>query len=69
MDCVGVKTGVIARHPAHTELKIVALRRKAEQRLGTKLNVREFQDVVLRNGATPLAILEEEVNAWIAPKR
>jgi len=30
--------------------------------------VRQFHDVVLRDGAVPLAILEENVDAWIAAK-
>jgi uncharacterized protein (DUF885 family) len=50
-------------------LKIQELRRKSEQALGAKFDVREFHDVVLRNGSIPLNILEEEVDAWIASKR
>jgi uncharacterized protein (DUF885 family) len=50
-------------------LRIEALRRKAEQSLGPRFNVRQFHDVVLRNGAIPLDILEEEVDAWIASQR
>jgi uncharacterized protein (DUF885 family) len=50
-------------------LKIEGLRRKAEQALGSGFDVREFHDVVLRNGAIPLDILEEEVDGWIKSKR
>jgi uncharacterized protein (DUF885 family) len=50
-------------------LKIQELRRKAEQELGARFDVREFHDVVLRNGSIPLDILQEEVDAWIASKR
>ena len=47
-------------------LKIEELRRKSESALGSKFDVRDFHDVVLRNGALPLDILEEQVDAWIA---
>ena len=48
------------------ELKIKELRRKAEQALGARFDIREFHDVVLRNGTLPLDLLEEQVNAYIA---
>jgi uncharacterized protein (DUF885 family) len=47
------------------ELKIQELRKKAEAVLGTKFDVREFHDAVLRNGSVTLPILEQEVNAYI----
>jgi uncharacterized protein (DUF885 family) len=50
------------------ELKIKELRRKAEQAFGARFDVREFHDVVLRNGTLPLDLLEEQVNAYIAAK-
>jgi uncharacterized protein (DUF885 family) len=50
-------------------LKMEELRRKSEKALGSRFDVREFHDVVLRNGALPLDILEEEVDAWIARTR
>lgn len=48
------------------ELKIRALRQQAEQELGERFDVRDFHDVVLRNGAVPLDILEQEVATYIA---
>jgi len=48
------------------QLKILQLRTLAEQRLGTKFDVREFHDVVLRNGTLPLDLLEEQVREYIA---
>jgi uncharacterized protein (DUF885 family) len=50
------------------ELKIREWRRKAEEALGGKFDIREFHDVVLRNGAIPLTTLEGEVNAYIRGK-
>jgi uncharacterized protein (DUF885 family) len=46
-------------------LKIQELRKRAQAELGTKFDQREFHDVVLTNGALPLEILEEQVNAYI----
>ncbi len=47
------------------ELKIRELRRKAEQSLGEHFDVRKFHDIVLENGALPLNVLENYVQAWI----
>ena len=51
------------------ELKIKELRRSAEQALGPRFDIRQFHDVVLRNGTLPLDMLEEQVNAFIATSR
>lgn len=47
------------------ELKIRELRTRAERQLGDTFDVREFHDVILRNGAVPLNVLEEIVNEWL----
>ena len=47
------------------ELKLRELRRRAEDRLGTRFDVRDFHDAVLRNGAIPLEALERKIEAWI----
>jgi uncharacterized protein (DUF885 family) len=46
-------------------LKILELREKAKQELGNEFDLREFHNVVLKNGAVPLGILEEIVDSYI----
>jgi uncharacterized protein (DUF885 family) len=50
-------------------LKIQELRARAEKELGEKFDQREFHDAVLKNGALPLEILEEQVNKYIRQKK
>lgn len=50
-------------------LKILELREKAKTALGDKFDLRDFHDVVLKNGAVPLAILEELIDAYIEEKQ
>ena len=47
-------------------LKILELRAEAEAALGEAFDIRDFHDVVLRNGALPLTQLEEQVRGWVA---
>ncbi|MGH1374096.1 MAG: DUF885 domain-containing protein [Cellvibrionaceae bacterium] len=46
-------------------LKIQELRQQAEQQLGDKFDIRQYHDLVLKNGPLPLTALEVEVNNWI----
>ncbi len=48
------------------ELKIRALRQRAEEALGPRFDVRMFHEVVLQNGGLPLSVLEKNVEAWLS---
>jgi uncharacterized protein (DUF885 family) len=50
-------------------IKILELREKAKAALGAKFDIRDFHDVVLKNGAVPLPVLEELVDAYVAAKK
>jgi uncharacterized protein (DUF885 family) len=47
------------------ELKIRALRQRAEAALGDRFDLREFHDLLLGSGALPLDLLESKVETWI----
>jgi len=51
------------------EIKIKALRQKAEQALGAKFDVRKFHRAVLENGSVPLFILEQHINSFIEEEK
>jgi uncharacterized protein (DUF885 family) len=45
--------------------EILRMRSDAEERLGDAYDIREFHDVILREGALPLAVLEEQIDAYV----
>ena len=49
-------------------IKILELRGKAQKQLGDKFDLRQFHDVILKNGPVPLSVLEQQVNNWVASK-
>jgi len=49
------------------ELRIRELRRRVESELGADFELRAFHDLVLGNGDLPLTILEDQVQAALAP--
>ncbi len=48
------------------ELTIKRLRKEAEAALGSAFDIREFHFRILRNGAVPLAVLEQQIADYIA---
>ena len=55
-QALGYKTG---------QLRIKALREKAQAALGDRFDLRRFHSAVLDNGPLPLAMLEQQVERWI----
>jgi uncharacterized protein (DUF885 family) len=47
------------------QLRISAMRARAEAALGPRFDAREFHSVILRDGALPLDVLEKKVDRWI----
>lgn len=47
------------------QLALLRMREEAERALGPKFDLREFHEVVLMNGAMPLAVLEGVVDRWV----
>lgn len=47
-------------------IKLIELREKAKTTLGDRFDIREFHDVVLKNGAVPLDTLEQLVDQYIS---
>jgi len=51
------------------ELKILDLRRRAQQQLGARFDIREFHTQVAAGGSMPLPVLEAKIDRWIAGKK
>jgi uncharacterized protein (DUF885 family) len=47
-------------------LKILELRQKVKDKLGSKFNLKRFHSIILDSGQLPLEILEQRVDAYIA---
>jgi len=51
------------------ELAIKALRAKAAAALGARFDVRRFHNALIDDGALPLDVLEQRIDAWITAER
>ncbi len=47
-------------------LKILELRERAKTALGDRFDIKDFHNVVLRDGEMPLEILERRIDTWLA---
>ena len=50
-------------------LTIQRLKKKAQDELGAKFDVRDFHAQVLMTGALPMSVLEKKIDDWIAAKK
>ena len=51
--------------PGGADVGLDELRRRAEQALGDKFDLREFHVVVLEGGSLPLSVLDAKIDRWI----
>ena len=51
------------------QLAILDIRAKAEAELGDKFNLRDFNEMILVDGAMPLDILRDVADDWIAAQK
>ena len=46
-------------------IRILDLRKRAEEKLGPRFDLKAFHEAILKNGALPLDVLDLEVSSWI----
>lgn len=51
------------------QLKILALRARAEKALGDRFDLKAFHDQILTSGSLPMAVMENKIDRWIASKQ
>ena len=47
------------------QLKILELRKRAQDKMGAKFDFKKFHEKVLESGVMPLALLEKKIDSWI----
>nr|WP_315199666.1 DUF885 domain-containing protein [uncultured Flavobacterium sp.] len=47
------------------QLKILELRKRAQDKMGAKFDIKKFHEKVLESGVMPLALLENKIDSWI----
>jgi uncharacterized protein (DUF885 family) len=50
------------------QLKIMELRKRAQDKMGDKFDSKKFHEKVLESGVMPLALLEKKIDIWIGEK-
>jgi uncharacterized protein (DUF885 family) len=50
-------------------LKILELREKSKKEMGAKFDIKEFHDIVLKNGSVSLSVLENLISNWNSSKK
>ncbi|EIA09595.1 DUF885 domain-containing protein [Flavobacterium frigoris] len=50
------------------QLKIMELRKRAQDKMGDKFDIKKFHEKVLESGVMPLALLEKKIDVWIGEK-
>jgi uncharacterized protein (DUF885 family) len=48
------------------QMKFLELRKRAQDQLGDKFDIRAFHDEMLNGGALPLDVLDARTNSWIS---
>ena len=51
------------------QLRISAMRARAERELGRKFDVKDFHSEILRDGSVPMDVLEKKIDRWIAARK
>jgi uncharacterized protein (DUF885 family) len=51
------------------QMKILELRERAREALGSRFDIRAFHDAVLDEGPLPLDLLDTRINRWIAEQK